>query len=97
MNRSEPERLHLEIPNAWSQIQRIAARFISERRHFGVALDGSDRRAGQKLIRGADRAALLDPRQQRQPDNKERQIASHGWKPSRRIFPLGVDDVAGKC
>jgi hypothetical protein len=59
MNRREAEYLHLDIPNARSQIQRITAGFIGEGRDFGVALDCRDCRARQELVGCADRTALL--------------------------------------
>jgi hypothetical protein len=89
--------LHLDIPNTGSKIQSVATGFVGERRDFGIALNGGDRGAGQKLVGCADRAALLRSRQERHGQEKNGQRASHWWKPIRRIFALSVDAWMGKC
>lgn len=63
MNRVEPEHLHLEIPDAWSQIQRVMTRFVGESRNLGIALNGGDGCAGQKLVGGPDGPAVLGCRE----------------------------------
>ena len=65
MGGREAEYLHLDIPNAGRQIERVTAGFVGERRDFRVALGGGDRGAGQKLVGGADGPTLLGSRQQR--------------------------------
>jgi hypothetical protein len=97
MSGREPEHLHLDIPNAWRQIERVTTRFVGERSDPGIALRGSHRRAGEKLIGCANRTALPGSRQQRQYQKKDGERASHWWKPIRRIFAPSVDALSRKC
>jgi hypothetical protein len=50
MNRREPENFYLNIPNPWSQIERVAPRFIGKRRDLGFALNRCNRSTRQELI-----------------------------------------------
>jgi hypothetical protein len=42
MNWREPEGLHLDIPNTWSKIERVAASLVGECGYLLLALDGAD-------------------------------------------------------
>jgi hypothetical protein len=71
MNGREAEDLHLDVPDARSEIQSVAAGVVGKGSDFSVAVDGGDGGSGQKLVGGADGTALFCSRRERQCKKKD--------------------------
>jgi hypothetical protein len=65
MDGRETKHFDPNIPYAWRQVQSIASGVVGIGRDFGIALDGVNGGAGQKLVGCANGAALLSPREER--------------------------------
>jgi hypothetical protein len=80
MHGREPESLHLDIPNTWSKIERVAASLVSESGYLLLALAGGNCGSRKELVRRSYGSTLLGPGGQTPYANnagKEVEIGSH--------------------
>jgi len=73
----EAEHLDLDFPDAGRQIERVAAGFIGVGDNLGTSLTGGHGGAGNELIGGPNRTALLDRGTQARSQQEENEEACH--------------------